>query len=199
MIIERTFSIVSETLPTNAEMLKYHRLPNDLDIDERIDLRNLRWDYIKYSFTVLTHEFITAVAKLTRDYKMVMEVSCGLGWMSHWIIKYGGKVNLSIDNMSSHFHEGHLPLVTKGDAIYYVRTFKPDLVIMGWPNYDEPFAKEIWDVVPNALLYIGEGYGGCTGDDAFHDAIEEHEVRCNIPYINFDGLHDYPQLLVKNG
>lgn len=52
-----------------------------------------------------------------------------------------------------------------------------DIFIMSWTymnNTAYESLKLIREVNPNALLiYIGEGWGGCTADDAFFDLVEK--------------------------
>ena len=62
-----------------------------------------------------------------------------------------------------------------------------------WPPYASDMALNCLNSYSGKrLVYIGEGSGGCTGDDAFHERLEEgwnevvtHEI------IQWDGIHDY--------
>lgn len=54
-------------------------------------------------------------------------------------------------------------------------------------------------IIKALVVYIGEGYGGCTADDQFHehyDSIEDDEIfnKVVVNYERWWGLHDYPQL-----
>ena len=41
------------------------------------------------------------------------------------------------------------------------------------------------------VIYIGEGYGGCTADDLFHSELKNKYNLINEIYIpQWDGIHD---------
>lgn len=70
--------------------------------------------------------------------------------------------------------------------------FKAHTLLLIWPPYDEPMALECLKYFRgDHICYIGEGWGGCTGCDGFHDFLGEHfnEVKkVSIP--QWEGLHD---------
>lgn len=61
-----------------------------------------------------------------------------------------------------------------------------------WPDYESPFAADCLRVFTGTTVaYVGEGYGGCTGDDEFHamlDADFEDAEEIDIP--QWRGVHD---------
>lgn len=62
-----------------------------------------------------------------------------------------------------------------------------------WPPYDSDMAMNALNsYTGKRLVYIGEGSGGCTADDAFHDRLEEdwEEVASHEP-VQWDGIHDW--------
>ena len=70
-----------------------------------------------------------------------------------------------------------------------------------WPPYDTTFAHEcLWHYVKaggQTLIYIGEGSGGCTGDDKFHEQIQDlcynggwHRLDC-VRLPQWAGIRDY--------
>lgn len=70
-----------------------------------------------------------------------------------------------------------------------------------WPSYDEPWlTNAIACATPGTTLHlIGEGEGGCTGDDNLHRDLEQEwkEVEeIGIPC--WDGIHDYYRRYVKS-
>lgn len=61
-----------------------------------------------------------------------------------------------------------------------------------WPSYDDPMGfNTLSTFTGNKLIYIGEGDGGCTGDDKFHDLLREEwkEVK-EIDIRQWIGIHD---------
>ena len=79
-------------------------------------------------------------------------------------------------------------------AIDAVKKYKGRNVFMAWPPYNTPMAH---DVVSNMevgtyLIYIGEGHGGCTGDDNFFESLySDFEEIDDIAIPQWSGLHDY--------
>jgi hypothetical protein len=84
--------------------------------------------------------------------------------------------------------------VEKLSAIDAVKKYKGRNVFMAWPPYNTPMAH---DVVSNMevgayLIYIGEGHGGCTGDDNFFECLYSNfEEIDDIAIPQWMGLHDY--------
>ena len=75
----------------------------------------------------------------------------------------------------------------------------PDVVILSWPDYDTSFASQILEKMKpgQTLIYIGEGYGGCTGDDNFFNLLEEktslnNEITEKLQEhsLSWSGVHD---------
>lgn len=61
-----------------------------------------------------------------------------------------------------------------------------------WPPYSGPLAIDCLQVYTGkTVIYVGEGDGGCTGDGAFHAALEQEwkEVE-DIAIPQWFGIHD---------
>jgi len=67
-----------------------------------------------------------------------------------------------------------------------------DVLMMIWPPYDDSMAAEALERFKgDKLIYIGESGGGCTGDDRFHQLLDEtwnEKETVDIP--QWDGIHD---------
>lgn len=61
-----------------------------------------------------------------------------------------------------------------------------------WPPYDDTMARDcLLNYSGNTVAYVGEGMGGCTGNDEFHHQLNTHwdlerEVQIPVWY----GIHD---------
>lgn len=69
-----------------------------------------------------------------------------------------------------------------------------------WPPYEEPMATEcLKHYQGNRLIYIGEGDGGCTADDEFHQTLDNEweEVASHRP-IQWEYIHDYVCVYERN-
>lgn len=77
-----------------------------------------------------------------------------------------------------------------------------DILIMCWPFMDDTayeVIKKLNEVNSRAVVvYIGEGYGGCTASDSFFDNFEEIEDaefdKVVDKYQAWPAIHDYPVL-----
>lgn len=66
-------------------------------------------------------------------------------------------------------------------------------MLLAWPLYSAPIGLQtIRAFRGNRLIYIGEGEGGCCGDDAMFAELERswREVDCHKP-AQWEGIHDY--------
>lgn len=73
------------------------------------------------------------------------------------------------------------------------------VLMLCWPLYDHPMAYEALKAFRgNKLIYIGEGYGGCTGDEKFCNLLERKWTmtqRVEIP--RWTGIYDSVQLHIR--
>lgn len=74
-----------------------------------------------------------------------------------------------------------------------------NVLMMSWPPYDSPMANETLSAFKgNKLIFIGEGYGGCTADDDFFDQLEKEWERIKgIQIPKWEGIHDGIDIWVR--
>jgi hypothetical protein len=67
-----------------------------------------------------------------------------------------------------------------------------DTLFLCWPPYNEPMASDcLKSFTGDRLIYVGEGYGGCTADEGFHKTlINEWKLVEEIAINQFFGIHD---------
>jgi hypothetical protein len=78
------------------------------------------------------------------------------------------------------------------DATLAVVKHPDRTLFMSWPPYGMDIGVDTVNAYQgNRIIYIGEGPGGCTGNDALHQVLEEEwrEVDERVP-IQWYGLHD---------
>jgi hypothetical protein len=65
-------------------------------------------------------------------------------------------------------------------------------LLLCWPDYASPFAEQALRAYSgNTLISIGEGWGGCTGDDGFFELLgKEWELVDEHSIPQWDGIHD---------
>ena len=130
-----------------------------------------------------------------------LEVMSGRGWLSK-ALREKGKEVIATDNYSWLGHcEANVTDVEKLDAVSAVEKYGKDIdiLIMCWPFMDNvayQTIKRLYEVNPQAIVvYIGEGGGGCTADEKFHDHFgiiddEEFYEKVASMYQSWEGIHD---------
>jgi hypothetical protein len=65
-------------------------------------------------------------------------------------------------------------------------------LLLCWPSYGEAWAAEALGWGGERVAYIGEGEGGCTAEERFHELLAERftETR-EVTIPQWDGIHDY--------
>lgn len=84
--------------------------------------------------------------------------------------------------------------VLAADAVDAVTVHGSDrTLLLSWPPYGEPIGTEVLATYPgDRVIYIGEGDGGCCGDDEMFAALNTGwtEVVNHRP-VQWDGMHDF--------
>ncbi len=212
-LLNRTFSRTSERLPTSAQV-KSHIYTDrkwveagEYDREKHLLTRQVRESYVGQSFVLLTHEFIRSLQRLCTDFTSIVEIGAGIGWLGHWLGKYGVKIQASIDNKTwpDFPQDQYLDFVQEMDSLdYLLRHPEVELFILAWPQEDDS-ATSIWQALRPGqhLLYIGEDRDGCTASNDFFELISGHEVENNVTmemrqsFLSFDDFHDQPHLYQK--
>lgn len=212
-LIKQTFSGTSERLPTIAQV-KSHIYTDrkwikagQYNREKHLTTRLVRESYVGQSFVLLTDEFIGSLQRLCLDFASIVEIGAGIGWLGHWLGKYGVKIQASIDNKTwpDFPKDQYLDIVEEMDSLDYILLNpKVELFILAWPQEDE-LATRIWQALQpgQRLLYIGEDRDGCTANNVFLDLIHSHEVENNATmemrqsFLSFDDFHDQPHLYLK--
>lgn len=174
-------------------------------------LRNLYTE--RYGFPLVSMDWVRYLKdKIIKNGKC-LEIMAGSGMLSFALRDLGVEV-ASTDNYDwtskiegyENWHRKPFTYVENIDAISAIEKYGKDVdfIIMSWPPYDEPIGNEVLlkmrEINPNCkLIYIGEGYGGCTADDDFHNnahMVKDADALLAIEHINmnlfkqFDGIHD---------
>jgi len=87
--------------------------------------------------------------------------------------------------------------VAQADAVDAVTVLGDDrTLLLSWPPYDASIGRDVLDAFQGSrVVYIGEGSGGCCGDEAMWSALEGDwsdwsEVADHKP-VQWFGLHDW--------
>ena len=157
-------------------------------------------------WSIITQETVNLLANIIRN-KVVVEVFAGTGVVAHHLRPYCRRYH-AYDNYSTHQVDGQCryPGVTKKNA-FMAPVKDAGVIVMSWPEYDSPHAYRIArKMVPGqVLIYNGEGYGGCTGDDRFNDYLSTHftpltalNTALEETHVQFYGIRDRWCVYVKH-
>jgi len=146
----------------------------------------------QYAWAVPNDEAIKAIVGCGP----VVEIGAGKGYWAHLVAEAGGDV-VAYDlnqHASNHYtDEGATYHPVKSGSHHMVKHHADRVLMLIWPCYDEAWAAETLNMYGgDTLIYVGEGSGGCTGDDYFHEILREkwEEVEwVRIP--QWGGIHDY--------
>lgn len=175
-----------------------------------IDKRGTPFNMFKYSLRgVLVKKFAWAIPSpdairkiIANSPKGVIQIGCGGGHWA-WVLresgldvvaydKYPGEAYGEKSGTNSHF-KTWIDDIQQGDESN--AGDHPDKTLfLCWPCYDDPWASAATEKYLSAggktVIYIGEGGGGCTADDRFHDEIVSDMARGSLDIPCWDGIHD---------
>lgn len=138
----------------------------------------------KYSWAVPNQEVIEVIA----SYSPIVEIGAGAGYWAFLIQQLGGEICCydikPPEQVWFKVQEGGPEKIQ--DHLDYT-------LFLCWPPCDESMAMDCLKLYSGKiLLYVGEGDGGCTGDDEFHMLLEngfEEMQYVDIP--QWSGIHDH--------
>ena len=171
---------------------------------------SLRDKFIKQmGFSLVSFDWIIPLSKWIGSRKC-LEVMSGTGSLS-FALKQQGTDIMATDDFSWtgqnnwNQNKNYWTNIENIDAVKAVEKYgkEVNVIIMSWPYMDDIAYKvllKMREVNPFCIMiFIGEGYGGCTASDEFFDNIVEIEdetfSEAIKEYKQWWGIHDYPQLI----
>lgn len=167
--------------------------PHDYDqILRRTDVTS------RYAWTITAPETVAFVADHLRGW--AIDPLAGSGYWAFLLAQCGVDVAASdlnppaFDREINKWHrEGTHWTVERIDAVEAVSC--ADLsrsLLLAWPPYDEPIGTKVVSAFRgDRIVYIGENWGGCCGDDDMFTLFEqEWTVAAEHAPIQFWGIHD---------
>jgi hypothetical protein len=133
----------------------------------------------------------------------VVEIGAGTGYWA-WMLS---QVGIDVAAYDTKIKRRKLWYPVKRGGAKQAKRFPDRALMLCWPWYGEPMATNcLLNYSGNTLIYIGEGYGGCTADDEFHRLIgegghyeengewvsddSEWSLVVEEPIPQWDGIHD---------
>ena len=161
---------------------------------------SLRHEFIaKFGFAVITHEVI----ELLRGYQPLLEIGAGSGYWSYELQQAGIDSIATDSNTGKYYHRfvagredgnwkekyTNVEVLTARRAIM---KYPNRNLLTVWPDYDAPWTTGMLRAFEGEyVIYVGEGTGGCTGSEKFHEMLEtEYNDIADLTIPQFDGIHD---------
>ena len=147
------------------------------------------------SWAVPSLEALEAIKAFFWAKKQIVEIGAGLGLWSYLLQRLMGVdiIPVDLDIESEGFVQYSMADQPPFTEIHPLDSIgEPDALLFCWPSYDEPWAA--WYLqkhMPGAVAYIGEGCGGCTADETFHEILYEEYVEVGMVSIpTWGSVHD---------
>lgn len=158
----------------------------------------LRDDYIeRFGFAILTAEIIERL----RSYSPILEVGAGSGYWAFELQQAG------LDVVASDPGEERFRMGLKSEAKHWEHSwtmlertpgqqavvYHPNrALLMVWPSYQAAWPVEVLHAFTGSIvIYVGEGSGGCTAGDAFHELLQQdYRLMTEHGIPQFAGMHD---------
>lgn len=152
-----------------------------------------RREFVKrYSWTITDPVTLAFVVEHSRG--RVVDPMAGTGYWG-WVLAQLGVDVAAYDILpgTNSYHEGE-PLhctVEPLEGVEAVRLHADRTLFLSWPPMDPAGAEILRAYEGDRVIFIGEGEGGCTGDDDLFEQLGKdwNEVGEHVP-VQWDGLHD---------
>ena len=175
---------------------------NDHNFNLNMALGYFREEYIRqYGFFIVSDNFINIMKEHFFESK-ILEVGAGSGFLSYCLQNEGIQItptDKKIEENNYGFKQTYTEIIETDSVNFLKKNPHYDTILMSWPNYNSNFADNVLKHMSpgQTLIYIGEGYGGCTANDNFYDRLEskaqlDTELTNKFSSANFSwfGIHD---------
>jgi hypothetical protein len=124
----------------------------------------------RYAWAVPNENALEVIAKHSPH--GVVEIGAGGGYWAMLLQQRGVDV-VAFDPVpppeKSNWHSGRAWTAVHQGSHTTVASYPTRTLLLCWPSYDESWPAQALEIYRgDALIYIGEGPGGCTADDRFH-------------------------------
>ena len=156
----------------------------------------------KYSYAIPNDEAINVIAQLSP----IVEVGAGTGYWASMISKCGGTITaydccgengyVKPDDIGKYYpvERWNPDFRTNWDGQNFSDYLKPDhSLFICWPPIKHPMADDYLEAYEgNTFIFVGEGPGGCTGDNQFHERLKDDwDLVRTVSIPQFPSIHDF--------
>lgn len=165
------------------------------DMNRFVSMYEARDRFIaEYGFSIPCREAVEAI----KGYGPIVEIGAGTGYWAK-IMQLAGIDVIATDSWDNgyKFQIGkHFPVERQNGAAAVIK-YAPRTVFCSWPSYDDTWAASALKVMKGGrcFIYIGEGHGGCTGNDEFHELLDaDFTLLDTVAIPQFPGIGDYMEI-----
>lgn len=144
----------------------------------------------KYGFPIITEQ---VVQEIMRHGRRFVEIGAGLGYLTHELRAAGADV-VATDSMTGGYDFGKPWVeVEELDGERAVLKYMDRIMLLSWPCYNEDWSARVLEAYPGPrFVFIGENWGGCTGNDRFHNLLyEKWREISDLDIPQWEGIHDW--------
>ncbi len=181
----------------------------DWFIENGVELTTLRRDStLRWAWSVPDPDSLAFVAEHARG--KIIDPMAGTGYWPYLLQQLGIEVKASDlypplggTQENNHYHRGAEQFVkvhTCDAAEAMNNLMDPAFTLfLSWPPMSDGAAKALEAYPGDRLIYIGEGWGGCTADDSFFEllAVGWTELASHRP-VQYSGIHDFITVFDRN-
>lgn len=153
----------------------------------------VRGDLVRrYAWAIPSDEAIRTLVRLSP----IVEVGAGSGYWAKLVTEAGGNIRAFDSSPTrlkkNHFCHGSWFHVERAQANVTSR-FPHRTLFLCWPPYDTGMANEALRAYRGStVVYVGESWGGCTGNDEFHGRLrDQFECTDSVEIPCWSGIYDH--------
>ncbi|HET9566323.1 MAG TPA: hypothetical protein VFP27_17915, partial [Mycobacterium sp.] len=139
-----------------------------------------------WAWAIPSDEAIAAIGAFAEG--KVVEMGAGKGYWA-WLLEQAGLEVHAYDHevppaTYTRVHVGQPAVLNAYDGAW--------TLLLCWPPYQDPMAVDALDAFRgHRVVYIGEGDGGCTGDNTFHRRLRRGWTEVEVIDLpQWEGIHD---------
>ena len=166
---------------------------SESEFDQMTVLIQARSELVKrFAWSIPNREALSAIASRGP----VVEIGAGAGYWAYCLSQLGTDV-VAYDIAPAGVSDNEYTTSVSWFEVSYGGPGRaaehPDrTLLLCWPPYDDPFAADgLAHFKGDRVVFIGEGRGGCTGDDRFFATLEHEFTKVkSIAIPTWVGVHD---------
>ena len=144
---------------------------------------------VEFAWAIPNDEALNAIKALGMP---IVEIGAGSGYWAKLLQDMGvGIVPIDSEPIPNSYVTKRYTDIIQG-SVELLEQYPNHALMLCWPPYDKPMAADALKAyLGKTVIYIGEGYGGCTGDDEFHHLLDKYwEFTVDVDIPQWYGIHD---------